>query len=119
MTPEDDINLESDVAYLKGRISELENNVWLLMNLVGNMSTEGANGGGLETMQEPVLGSQDIPDVIPRGGANVPGATNLNDILYYNDSSGEWLVLAAPATTGNFYLKVESGTLKWQAAGAC
>lgn len=58
----------------------------------------------------------DMPDEL----SDLLSGTNTNDIIYYDASGGgSWNVLAAPSTSGSFYLKVESGTLQWKAAGRC
>ena len=49
----------------------------------------------------------------------MPDGTATNDILYWNESTEEWVVLAAPATTGHFFLKVEDGVLMWKEAEEC
>lgn len=51
--------------------------------------------------------------------SELPDGENDNDIMYWDQSTSEWVVLAAPATSGDFFLKVEDGTLLWKEAGSC
>lgn len=43
----------------------------------------------------------------------LPAGTTTNDLLYWNQSAGKWVVLAAPSASGTKILASVSGTLTW------
>lgn len=46
--------------------------------------------------------------------AELPEGTTTNDMLRWNDTTGEWVIVSAPSTSGNFVLTVQSGTMQWE-----
>jgi hypothetical protein len=44
----------------------------------------------------------------------IPSGTTTNDLLYWDQTEDEWVILAAPATSGKFILLITDGTMAWQ-----
>lgn len=56
-------------------------------------------------------------DVRRNPDPKLPVGANENDIMRWDGNS--WVYFPAPATTGNFFLTVQDGTMIWQSIGNC
>jgi len=60
------------------------------------------------------VGSSEIIPLRTKSGGSVelPVGATVNDILRWDGS--KWVIFAAPATTGNFFLTVQTNVMTWQ-----
>lgn len=65
------------------------------------------------------IGSLDgnVWEILSTTGTSVPDGTTTNDILRWDATNEEWVIFAAPSTSGTWFLTVVNGTMTWKEAG--